>query len=335
MQDIPPTHRPVCAAQQYRPVQRGRQRFLSTLIATVSAWTLLWSTHAAAQEETFAEPTKEQMDLYKSGAEAFKAQQWTRAIERFEASLSIGQLNITYLNLGRAYFKAGQCKEANAAYAEVARAPQIRQPSPAMVLEKLDEYRSALESCPGTLRIQCNDPEAAISATPDIKGACGAVLEVPAGQYTIKGKLGEEMLTQKVVVEPMGETTVLLGFSETETSSPVTTAGWIVTGVGVAALVTGGVIFALNQGDAERFDALNAQNLDCPQDPSCRELNALQESLDSANMQIGVAVGVGAGALITGAAFLLWGDSEPSPSNNHSRLLPLWQPGLVGVQGRF
>ncbi len=300
----------------------------------------LWTTTAIAQDTNFVDPGKEQMDLYQAGAKAFKEQKWTKAIERFEASLAIGELNITYLNLGRTFFKSGQCHKAKAAYDKVATAPQIREPSPIQVLEKLDEYREELSTCPATITITCSDPQIAVSASPQVDGAaCGKNLNVPAGKYTFTGALGDLTVERTVEVKSMDKTKVALRFAvakdDSDSGAGLRTAGWVTAGIGVAALATGGVLFAINSSDADRFDELNAQGLSCPADPNCAELESLQDSLDSANVQIGVSVGVGAAALLTGAALIFMGYSQDDDEEAQTGLTPLWQPGLIGVQGRF
>ncbi len=102
---------------------------------------------ALAQDGNYASPTEDQLELYKAGADAFGQEDWSGAVEFFEASLAIGELNITYLNMGRALQRAGRCADAKAAYDKVASAPQIREPSPVQVLTKLKEFRKELESC--------------------------------------------------------------------------------------------------------------------------------------------------------------------------------------------
>ncbi len=95
---------------------------------------------AAAQDEDFAAPSETQLQLFQEGAEAFSSDEFDRAIKLFKASLLVGELNITYLNLGRAHFKLGQCQEAREAFAKVRKAPRVRTPSPESVMGRLNEY---------------------------------------------------------------------------------------------------------------------------------------------------------------------------------------------------
>ena len=78
----------------------------------VSVCLLFAATGALAQDEDFASLSESQLQLNEEGSEAFKKGNYDEAVRRFEASLLVGELNITYLNLGRAYFKIGDCKKA-------------------------------------------------------------------------------------------------------------------------------------------------------------------------------------------------------------------------------
>ncbi len=49
----------------------------------------------------YADPTKDQLELYEAGAQAFSSDDWPAAIDYLKASLAIGEMNITYLTLGQ------------------------------------------------------------------------------------------------------------------------------------------------------------------------------------------------------------------------------------------
>ena len=326
-------------------------RMVSKGVALVALIVCVGLSQEASAQDNFAEPSAEQMQLYESGFEAFKEGQWDKATERFEASLRIGEMNITYLNLGRSLHKAGHCLEARARYDKVSTAPQVRNPSPIQVLDKLDEYRRELDDCPGKLSVQCSAP--AIVATVKKKGPveCGGSINLPPGDYEVVGTVGDKSVTKKVQVKAIDEVFVMLtidgiGALGDEKDPPggsggggggLKVAGWVAVGLGVAALGAGGALFALNGGDSDRFDELNSQGLSCPADAECAELTELQTSLDSANVQIAAAIGVGAAAVVTGAVLLIIGYSGDDERATGSRLDLLWSPeqGVVGVQGRF
>jgi hypothetical protein len=111
----------------------------------------------AQGDDGFANPNESQMQLYKDGSTAFQAEQYEDAVRLFKASLVVGELNITWLNLGRAQFKLGRCLEAREAFAKVRTAPKVRNPAPEAVMVRLNEYLVDLEA-------SCKD---GISAPPE------------------------------------------------------------------------------------------------------------------------------------------------------------------------
>lgn len=93
-------------------------------------------------------PTAEQRKLNDEAVRAIGAKDYTRAISYLEESLYLGELNITYLNLGRAYQLLGRCAKARAAFAKVSEAPKVEKPPAAFVESKARQYQAELdESC--------------------------------------------------------------------------------------------------------------------------------------------------------------------------------------------
>lgn len=73
-------------------------------------------------------PSDDQVKLNQSAVEAILAEDYEKAAGLLEASLELGQLNVTWLNLGRAYQKLGRCDEARKAYLSVVTAPAVDEP---------------------------------------------------------------------------------------------------------------------------------------------------------------------------------------------------------------
>ncbi len=322
----------------------GASREARVLMIGLALCAVMASWRVEAQDDSrFAKPTKEQLELYESGFEAYKEGQYERAVERFEASLKIGEMNITYLNLGRALFKVGRCKEAFGAYDKVSVALQVQEPSPAQVLDKLDEYRQELKGCPGVLAVDCKSPESRVEVSGGRSVACGGRLELPPGQYEVVGRLGDKVERRSVVLVSMEVAQVSI---ELVGAAPVgdggggdgaglRVAGWISAGVGAAALVGAGSIFVLNSTDANRFEELNQSQLACPGAPECIERDALKVSLDGANTQIGLSAAVGAVAMTTGVVLLVLGYSAEGEGDELSGVEIIWSPAMVGVRGNF
>lgn len=81
---------------------------------------------ALAEEVVEATFSAEQIELNQSAAEATQAGDYLSAEEHFRASLELGESNVTWLNLGRMFARAGKCLDARDAYARVRTAPKLQ-----------------------------------------------------------------------------------------------------------------------------------------------------------------------------------------------------------------
>lgn len=117
------------------------------IVALIACIVAGWPTVAGAQETVDLSATQE---AYNDQGVALVADgEFQQAIQRFRASLAIGEANITWLNLGRTYQRVGDCAEAKEAYAHVESAPAVAAPTPDEIATVLKKYRSELpEECP-------------------------------------------------------------------------------------------------------------------------------------------------------------------------------------------
>jgi hypothetical protein len=134
---------------------------------------------ALGQDAEFVEPTEAQIQLFTEGSEAFKNFEYQRAVTLFKASLTVGELNITWLNLGRAYYKIGLCTEAREAFAKVRKAPKVASPTPLEIQSRLNEYVVELSKACGSIlepgEVVC--PE----GTREVEGRCVGRIACPPG----------------------------------------------------------------------------------------------------------------------------------------------------------
>ncbi len=180
-------------------------------VAWAAAAVLLPSV-ASAQDDIVV-PTQTQFNLYQEGAEAYAAEEYSKAVDLFRASLRLGELNITYLNLGRALFKLGDCQEASAAYAKALTAPKIANPTPMQVLTKVEEYKRDLTGCPATLTVECDDVTAQLWVDGTGPVPCdGAAMTVLPGDHKIEARLADEVRRESVALAAMESRTVPLLF---------------------------------------------------------------------------------------------------------------------------
>jgi len=94
------------------------------------------------------EPSSAQLELNNRGVQAIVAKQYSTAVRLFRSSTDLGELNITYVNMGRAYQYMGECENAEAAYAKALNVPAVASPSPDKIAAVIARYRVELdESC--------------------------------------------------------------------------------------------------------------------------------------------------------------------------------------------
>ncbi|MDX9719679.1 MAG: hypothetical protein RBU37_02960 [Myxococcota bacterium] len=160
---------------------------------------------AQVDDDGFAIVSDAQAQLNVEGIQAMKAQDWEKAIRLFRSALDLSELNVTYLNLGRALTRAGRCEEAVEVYAKVEGAPKVREPSPEVVKQKLGEYKLELgDLCPGKVRMSCEPPDMLVSLDGAKAGPCPTeVLSLPAGSHTVVGSLSGSEVTVQFVVAPI------------------------------------------------------------------------------------------------------------------------------------
>ena len=102
---------------------------------------LSWSSSASAQ----VAPTETQKQLNRQAYQKMADGSYEAAIDLYLQSIEKGPLNVTWLNLGRAYQKSGQCADAYAAFENVSSAPRVEKPSPEVVADTLERFREQLE----------------------------------------------------------------------------------------------------------------------------------------------------------------------------------------------
>lgn len=98
-----------------------------------------------ANQADIAEPTPEQQDLNTKAVEAMIQDEYASAAALLEQSNMIGELNVAYLNLGRAYQRLGKCAKARAALRKALTAPQVAKPRPKVVQQKAKAYLAELD----------------------------------------------------------------------------------------------------------------------------------------------------------------------------------------------
>jgi tetratricopeptide (TPR) repeat protein len=230
---------------------------------------LLLPSAASAQQTTCKPPNDRQINANKSGAKAMEGGDMESAAKIFKKSLDDdGDLNITFLNLGRAYQKLGRCREAADTYQRALETNRcVPAPSPEKVRELTAQYRYELEAtCPGEITLSCSPPEMMIQIGDRPERACSSFegpVSLDPGRYQITATLQGQTVRQDVEVRPIQTTPVALSLAvvgpppedklvkkDDEVTPPIevkpvvaqpvdssATWGWVQVGAGVAVIV--------------------------------------------------------------------------------------------------
>ncbi len=194
------------------------RNLLFSLIFLVSSGLLL--APALAQEPS--EPTQAQRELNDQGIEAIVAEEYMRAVRLFEASLDLGELNITFVNMARAYQRAGMCEEADQYYGRALEAPPVISPTPEQIAEVIETYRQEMrETCPGFLEPICDPAELSLFINDEGPEDCAqGRFKLPPGEYTVRGEYEGESTEAEVEIEALRTTQLQIGLEITDVGAP-------------------------------------------------------------------------------------------------------------------
>ncbi len=190
--------------------------------ATMIAAALILSLPATAMADDDDELTSRQQELNQQGVEAIDDGNFDAAISYLEASLELGERNVTHANLGRAYQRAGDCEQASAHFDKVADAPAVERPAPEQIAQAIDNYRGELEDeCPGHLEVECDPREIALYIDDEGPEECHAApRELMPGTYDLRGEHDGQVTETTVAVAALETSRVRLGLSGAQVSGP-------------------------------------------------------------------------------------------------------------------
>lgn len=179
---------------------------------------VLTSTTAVADDELI-EISEGQLDLNERGIEAVEDEEYERAIRLFTASLDLGELNITYVNLARVYQHAGDCETANEIYDQALQAPQVDEPAPDQIEAAIEMYRGEMEeNCPGYLDVNCEPEEMALFLDGHGPLSCATddPRELMPGSYALRGEFLDYDTQTTVEISAMEHVDVDLSLTDEE-----------------------------------------------------------------------------------------------------------------------
>lgn len=278
------------------------------------------------------EVSNAQEELNKKAFEASLAGDFEKAVQLLEASLRLGELNVTYLNLGRAHAKLHRCIEAQKAYKQTLDAPFVKTPSKEQVTKVLDDYmQELLAECGAEVHLMCAEG-LEISVDEGPPRACSALpLTLFVGEHTLTAKQGTRSKTIRFVAVKDQVTEVNVAVDEDNEvigpqgpMSKLQMWGWIVGGSGVAILLTGAILDAAVLGPmvsdfeaaAERGDKV--------------KYDELEGSIGSTQAVVIAAYAIGGSALLAGGAMLVY-DLFIAEEPTATALTPIIAPDQLGL----
>lgn len=209
---------------------------------------------------------------------------------------------MTYLNLGRAYQKLGNCDQARDAFDRALSAPRVEQPSPAFVQRKVSEYRAELDAqCPAS-----NEADASESTAEDPQNT-----EAPADVQD-----DDEAAASGTAGEASGDEAgaPVKAPPKAEQSSPL---AWAVTLSGLAIMAGGGAMFGLAAAERNKVRSQPDAGQGVVTERTMREAADIESRANTYDT-IGVATFAG-GAIITGLGAYLFLSASHSCASGRRR----------------
>lgn len=318
--------------------------FLAALIAAVS-----FSPPAAAR------PThKQKMEARanaNAGLKAFKAGDWSLALERFGMAEEIIHAPPHLLFMARANAELGEMLAARELYQRVmdeelpkGRAPKAFAKAKADAKAELAELEEQIPRL--TIEISGPPPEAvALTLNGESLQADSGEIDLNPGDYTVVGRADEHHeARQTLTLGANQRMTVMLTLEPVPVDLPPPPEEPLPI---IPLALMGGGVLALGVGVATGVMALDSAGElqdSCPQNPCPTEHEPLADDANLLATVSTVGFVVGGVAVAAGGAWLIWdwviepeSDGEPMEEDRANRweLKPVVGPGYAGVTGRF
>lgn len=284
--------------------------------------------------------------LESEGVTAFKAKNYSAAIQSFETALALcDQSQSLVFAMGRAYHLSGDCLNASKHYKAALLLTGKKMED---IKLRLNEANKECSDRPGLLEITCIQPGVMVSVNGAPPVACPHSAELKAGPVSVFAT-GQDLVsrTENSNVEANQTTKVLIPMLAEDGASGFSIAGWSTAGAGAVTLITGGVLYGMAESlrsevtDAKDAALENGQPVDAL---SREDALAKQDDADTFATAGAICFGIGGAALATGALLLILDDVQ-SPSGNadaegngFSLHVSPWfgaQGGGFGVGGQF
>lgn len=289
---------------------------------------LLYAVPCAAQSDAVVTPSEVQVQLVEKGVAAGLENRHEVAVDYFRAALELGELNIGYLNLGRALSRLGRCEEARDAYQKALLAPPVASPPVDEVRSIIHRYeRELAESCSGTLLLRCEPRGMSLSIDGAAPTTCPqAPLTLAWGTHVLEWSTPSGPRSVEVQIEPGRSTELTLAEADRDGVGWVAPVGWTSLGLGLA-LVGAGLAVDLGVAGAtvDELDTALAED----------RLERARELADRLETEQATAIGLylGGTALAAGGLGLLLAHYLGAPADGHASTVTLGEPSTWLARG--
>lgn len=255
-----------------------------------------------------------QMELNGQALDAATDGDYETAVRLLRSSLELGELNVTWLNLGRVHQLAGACQESREAYDRVPSAQAVVEPPRDVVLSARERYMRELDSrCAGTLVVRCDPPTMAIDVD-GLRLRCDQPTSLVAGAWRVGGRLGSATGEKQVVIRPGQKVEVELSLRQPAAGAdpeppPISgwfVAGWATAGVALVSGIAAGVVFADVSETVDELEVISAT----PGGDRAR-YDQLAARVDGGRTVFYLMLGVSSAAAVSSGVFFYLGWTEP------------------------
>lgn len=264
---------------------------LSWAALVLIAASLFVSGVASAQgvERESAEITEAQQTLNDEGVRAMIEGDFAGAVALLERSVRMGENNVTFLNLGRAYQKLGNCDEAREALVLAKTAPAVEDPPESEVTARAEEFLEELDE-------QCGE-----EPPPEDVGA----VEIDEPEPKDADENGESEPAETAEDEQSNQTEEPSDPLQPPRNNNTRTLGIVTLGPGVALIGTGVALHFIAQGKRNQVTNPEQTNEQGVVSPTQAEAYALRDSANTLDT-VGLGMVIGGGVLSAlGTYFLL------------------------------
>ena len=196
-------------------------RVLLTSLLTASALLYPVASYAQGEDAKLAK----QFELNNKGVDFLSQSNYQAAIDAFKASLSYGELDVTYLNLGRAYQRQGDCLAAQRQYLKAIdpETPKVGGEVSQQMDEAVKRFMADLnKTCPAYVTVSCDPPGMALYVNGLGPKPCdGEQRPYEPGRWEFEGRVeGQRTSPQALEVERMKEYRIQLALQIVKPSDP-------------------------------------------------------------------------------------------------------------------